>query len=283
MWVAVEDDGVLALVDLDDERILEQHTVGGGPHNITVAPDGTVAVALYASEAVAIVAPDGEVRRVELGGRPHDVKPAGDRFVVANEAGRRIEILSSDGQVQGRIGLDLEPHDLSVTPDGSTAWVTLNGTDRLAQIDLTTQRVRRYVPTGRSPHDIRIGDDGRIWVTDWTGPLHVFDPDGNRLTTLELGEEAHHLAFTPNGDRLWLVDHATRQAYIIDTATVEVADRVAIPGAPHHVAITGDGALAAIADHTNGTIVVYDARNHARLAQIPVGNGPHGVWDRPID
>ncbi|MDP8930701.1 MAG: hypothetical protein M3O70_19570 [Actinomycetota bacterium] len=282
-WVAVEDDGVLSLIDLDDGRTLEQHTVGGGPHNITVAPDGTVAAALYASDAVAIVTPDGEVRQVELGGRPHDVKPAGDRFVVANEAGRRIEILSTDGQVQGRISLDFEPHDLSVTPDGPTAWVTLNGSDRLAQVDLTAQRVRRYVATGRSPHDIRIGDDGRIWVTDWTGPLHVFDPEGNRLTTLELGQEAHHLAFTPHGDRLWLVDHATRQAYIIDTATVEVADQVAVPGAPHHVAITGDGALAAIADHTNGTIVVYDAQNHARLAQIPVGNGPHGVWDRPID
>lgn len=282
-WVAVEDDGVLALVDLDDGRKLQQHTVGGGPHNITVASDGTVAAALYASDAVAIVAADGQVRRVELGGRPHDVKPAGDRFIVANEAGRRIELLATDGRLQGRISLDFEPHDLSVTPDGSTAWVTLNGTDRLAEVDLSSQRVIRYVPTGRNPHDIRIGDDGRIWVTDWTGPLHVFDPDGDRLSTLELGEEAHHLAFTPDGDRLWLVDHATRQAYIIDTATVEVTDQLAVPGAPHHVAITDDGALAVIADHTNGTIVAYDARNLTRLAQIPVGNGPHGVWERPVD
>lgn len=201
-WVAVEDDGVVALVDLDDGRILEQHTVGGGPHNLTVAPDGTVAATLYASDAVAIVDPDGGVRQVELGGRPHDVKPAGDRFVVTNEAGRRIEILGMDGQVQGRIALDFEPHDLSVAPDGATVWVTLNDTDRLAQVDLTAQQVRHSVPTGRSPHDLRIGGDGRIWVTDWTGPLHVFDPGGDRLLTLELGEETHRLAFAPDGDRL---------------------------------------------------------------------------------
>lgn len=280
-WVAIEDEGVLKLVDLDDGRILQEHVVGGGPHNITVAADGTVAAALYASDAVAVVTPDGEVRQVVLGGRPHDVKPTADRFVVANEAGRRIEILSTAGEVLGRIELDFEPHDLSLTADGSTAWVTLNDTDRLAEVDLTARRVRRYVPTGRSPHDIRIGADRRIWVTDWSGPLHVFDPQGDHLETLQLGEEAHHLAFSPDGGRLWLVDHATRRAYIIDTAAVEVADQVEVPGAPHHVAITDDGALAAIADHTNGTVVVYDTDDLTRVMQIPVGAGPHGVWEQP--
>ncbi|HWB72143.1 MAG TPA: YncE family protein [Egibacteraceae bacterium] len=277
VWVAVEDAGELVLVDLDRQQVIARHRTGGGPHNLVVGPGGSVAAALYASDALAIVR-DGQETRVRLGGRPHDVKAAGDRFVVANEAGRRIDVVSPQGQHLASIPLRAEPHDLDVTADGSSAWATLNGTDELALVDLDAGQVVAYRPTGQRPHDLRIGPDGRLWVTDWRGPLHVFSPQGQLQASLTLGREAHHLAFTPDGAQLWLVDHATRQAYVIDTVTLERIGQVTVPGAPHHVAITGDGSLAAIADHSNGTVVVYEVASRRVVASIQVGPGPHGVW-----
>lgn len=280
MWVAVEEGGQLVEVDLETQEVLTTLEVGDGPHNLTVADDGTVAAALYGSDAVAIVR-DGQLDRIRLGGSPHDVKPAPDGFVVANEAARRVELLAADGTPRGEIELREEPHDLDLTPDGTRAWVTLNGTDELALVELTAQEVERYVPTGQRPHDIRIADDGEIWITDWRGSLHVLSPDGQLLDSLQLGREAHHLAFTPDGSELWLVDHATREAYIIDTAARSSTATITLPGSPHHVAITHDGRLAAIADHTNGTLVVIDVATHGQIASIPVGPGPHGVWTVP--
>lgn len=276
-WVAVEDAGRVVRVDLADGRVTARHRVGPGPHNLTVAGDGTVAACLYGGRSLAIVA-DGEVRRVTLGGRPHDVKAAGDRFVVTNEAGRRIDVVSRTGEPIARIDLDAEPHDLAVTPDGSAAWVTLNDTDRIVRVDIDARRVTDRVATGQRPHDIRIGADGRIWLTDWRGPLHVLDPSGRLRRTLRLGREAHHLALTPDGTELWLVDHALRRLFVVDTADVEVVGRAEVPGAPHHVAITASGRLAAVADHTNGTVAVYDTASRELLRTIPVGPGPHGVW-----
>lgn len=281
VWVAVEDAGMLALVDLDRRVVVEQRRTGDGPHNLTVAPDGTVAVALYGSTKVAVLRA-GEVAAVELGGRPHDVKPGDGRFVIANEAARRVEIVATDGRIGARIDLRAEPHDLDLTPDGRRAWVTLNGTDELALVDLDAAVVVRYVPTGQGPHDIRIAPDGGIWITDWDGPLHALTADGELLETIPLGIEAHHLAFAPDGSELWVVDHATRKAYVVDAASRKVVAELPLPGAPHHVAITPDGVLAAVADHTNGSVVVFDVARREHLATVAVGPGPHGVWALPL-
>lgn len=280
MWVAVEDAGTIELVDLADRTVVATHRTGGGPHNLAVAADGTAAAALYATSTLALVRA-GRLTTVDLGGRPHDVKPVGNRFVVANEAGRRVQLVTTGGQRAGDIPLEAEPHDLAVTADGRRAWVTLNGTDRLALVSLTAREVVRYQPTGQRPHDIRIAPDGSLWVTDWRGALHVLSPDGELVDTLRLGRETHHLAFTPDGVELWVVDHATRTVFVIDADARTVITRRDLPGAPHHVAVTPDGALAAVADHTNGTLVVFDTTRRRQVATIPVGAGPHGVWAAP--
>ncbi|MFN2556331.1 MAG: YncE family protein [Nitriliruptorales bacterium] len=281
VWVAVEGAGILALVDLTTRQVVEQHPAGPGPHNLAVGRDGTVAACLYGGDGIAIVR-NGAVATVALGGRPHDVKPD-DRggFVVTNEAARRVEVIGSDGRLGPQIQLRAEPHDLDLTPDGRAAWVTLNGTGELALVDLDRGVVSRYVPTWQRPHDVRVAPDGSIWLTDWDGPLHVLTADGQPVESIPLGLEAHHLAFTPDGSQLWVADHATREAYVVDTTSREVLAELPLPGAPHHVAVTADGALVAIADHSNGALLVFDAARHQYLATIPVGPGPHGVWALP--
>lgn len=120
--------------------------------------------------------------------------------------------------------------------------------------------------------------DGRIWVTDWNGPRHLVDPGGGHLWTLRLGREAHHLALTPDGSRLWLVDHATRRAYVIDTGAVEV-DEVGLP-APYTTPRSRRRGAGGDRGPTSGTVVAH-TRTRERVAEIPVGAGPHGVWEVP--
>jgi YVTN family beta-propeller protein len=51
-----------------------------------------------------------------------------------------------------------------------------------------------------------------------------------------------------------------------------------IEGEPHDVAITAAGECAIVADHDQGTIVLFDVETRRQVATIPVGAGPHGVW-----
>lgn len=277
VWVGVEDAERFVLVDLDAREVIEGYNTPSGPHNVTVAEDGTAAGTLYRGTELAIVR-DGELTFVELGDTPHDVKATGDLFVVANEKAERLDLVTLDGEHITSIPLRGQPHDTAIAPGGMTAWVTLNHTGELAIVDLDAHEVVDYVPTGQSPHNILFGPDGRFWVTDWRGLVHAFSAEGELLETMPVGEEAHHLAFTPEGGEVWVTDHHTREAIVIDTATYEVLARLGIPGSPHHVNFTPDGELAAVADHTNGTLVVFDVATREKVATIEVGPGPHGVW-----
>lgn len=276
VWVAVEDAHRLVLVDLDSQANIEAHDMPGPPHNITVAPDGTVAASLYGTTDIALVA-DGVATTLSLGDRPHDVKATDDWLVIANEAGRRLDLVTADGEIGPTVPLRAEPHDVAVTPDGRWAWVTMNRTDALAVVDLDAGAIDRHVPTGYAPHDLLFASDGRLWVTDWEGRLLILDGD-EVVQSRELGVEAHHVAFTPDGGEAWITDHGASELLVLDTTTLALLEAVALPGAPHHLAIPGDGALAAVADHTDGRLLVFRTDTREQVAAVEVGPGPHGVW-----
>ena len=125
VWVSLEGDGELAKVDVGSGEVMRRvDTRGGGPHNITVAPDGTVVAALWGSDRIVIFR-DGERTFVELGGAPHDVKVARNLIVVANQATERVQLVKLDGTFVRRILLKADPHDLAIDPRQRHAWVTL--------------------------------------------------------------------------------------------------------------------------------------------------------------
>jgi YVTN family beta-propeller protein len=280
VWVGLEGANRIALVDVTRGKVVARRQAPGGPHNVTVASDGTAAATLYGSDRIVLVRPRGRARFIELGGSPHDVKAAGSLFVVANEAGQHLDFIKG-GKRLASVPLIAEPHDLAIAPGGDRAWVTLNGTDELAIVDLRARQVVRFVATGFRPHDLLFAPDRRLWVTDWQGPVHVFDRRGRVKGSVELGQESHHLAFTPDGRQAWITDHAARRIFVVDARSLRVIAALPVSGGPHHVAITPDGALAAVADHESGTVVVYDVKRRSRVHVIEVGAGPHGVWAVP--
>jgi hypothetical protein len=280
VWVALEDARRIAKVDLRKRRVVRKLKVAGNPHNIAVNGAGLVATTLWGDDRVALV--KGKWRKgVKIAGAPHDVKIGGDRVVIANQGAARLNMLSLKGKKRGYALLKANPHDVALTPSAHKAWASLEGSDDLAVINLRRKKVKRYVSTGKSPHDLLFSPDGRLWVTDWNGAFHVFSRKGKLLRSRSLGEEAHHLAFTPDGRQVWITDHAAHRVFVVSTRKYKVLKRISIAGSPHHVAITSDGKKAAVADHDRGLLIIYRVATRTRLAKIDVGAGPHGVWAVP--
>lgn len=276
-WVAVEGGRALAQVDVTAGRVIANFALSGRPHNLTVAPDGSVAATLQSAGRLALIR-DGRVSYVELGASPHDVKATADMLLVANEGSGRIQMVSLQGEELGSVSLKANPHNLAISVDGGTAWVSLDGSGDLAVLDLRQKRLTGYLPTGNRPHDLRVADDGRLWVTDWTGPLFVYTPDGKQVGRIELGDESHHLAFSGTSGEAWITDFSAGQVFVVAGDSLSVRSRVEMEGGPHHVAIAAPQQLAAVADNQNGTLVVFNVADRRRVATVPVGPAPHGVW-----
>lgn len=276
-WVAVEGGRTVSEVDVRAGRVVANFPLSGRPHNLTVAPDGTVAATLQSAGRLALIR-NGRVSYVELGASPHDVKATTDMLVVANEGTARIQMVSLAGEELGFVALKANPHDLAISRDGGTAWVSLDGSGDLAVVNLRERRLTGYLATENRPHDLRVADDGRLWVTDWTGPLFVYTPEGNQVGRVELGEESHHLAFSTSSGEAWVTDFRAKQVFVVDGDSLSVRTTLAMDGGPHHVAIAASEQLAAVADNENGTLVVFDMADRSPVVTVPVGSGPHGVW-----
>ena len=274
-WVAAEDGRSVSRIDVARRTVALTVAVPGRPHNLAALPDGGAVVTLPGEGRIVLVDARGRPTTVRLGGYPHDVKVAGRILLVANTAGARLDLVGTEGRRRGVVPLRGRPHDLAVTADGRRAWVSLEGSDQIAVVDLRTRTAARYLSTGRRPHDLLLGRDGRAWVTDWDGGLHVYAPSGRLLREVALGEEAHHLAFTPDGAQVWLTDSPGRLVFVVDTRSLRLAARLPLEGAPHHLAVVGR--WAAVADNTNGTAVVLDAASKRRVGKVRVGAGPHGL------
>lgn len=280
VWVALEEARQIVKVDVDRGDVVRRVTVAGKPHNLTVSPSGsTVAATLWAAERV-VVRRRGDHRTLRLGGSPHDVKIADGRLVTANQTEARLDIVPTSRARRRSIALRSDPHDLALRWGGRQAWVSLEGSDDLAVVRIRSGRIR-YVSTGRAPHDLLFAPDGKLWVTDWAGAIHVFSKKGRRLRTISLGQQAHHLDFTPDGKQAWISDQAARRIFVVSTTSYSVRKRFGVRGAPHHIAITSDGKRAVVADNARGRLVVYDVDDLRWLRTIRVGRGPHGIWSMP--
>ena len=275
VWAASEGGEALTLVLLQPALAAARTVRLSGPaHNVAVTGEGLVVATLPSRGRVALMR-DGQTSEVDLGGSPHDVKPAGDAVVVTNEEASRVTVIRDDGTTQTEVTLRAPPHDLAIAPDGRSAWVTLDGSADLAVVDLRAGSVARYVPTRLRPHDVLFAPDGRLWVTGWDGVLAALDPGGQELSRVQVAAEAHHLAFTDDGSELWVTDSAGQRLVVVDTRSAAVMASLPVAGTPHHVAILGGQAV--VADNQRGTVAVFDVAARRSLGEVTVAAGPHGV------
>jgi YVTN family beta-propeller protein len=181
-----------------------------GSHMLAVAPDGMV------------------VWTTDLGSRTVT------RIPLNSAAGERMSVTVGE-----------EPEGISLSPDGTTLWVSARGSDQAFALDPETLAVRSTVPTGRFPLRIAVRPQGDVAVTS--------DLQDGSLS-------------------------------VIDTATAKVIRTIAVSGpaeaqARFQVTIlwSDDGKRIYVAETASDTVAEVDYASGTVLRRLPGGEGGDGM------
>lgn len=146
--------GVVVFFDTDG-NFLKSVAVGASPGMLTFTPDGSKVLTANEGEPDAdyLNDPEGSVSVINVSGGVATASAKTIDFTDFN--GKKAYLRNKGVRIYGpnaTVAQDLEPEYITVTPDGTRAYVTLQENNALAVIDLASEKVLDILPMGYKDH-----------------------------------------------------------------------------------------------------------------------------------
>lgn len=177
------------------------------------------------------------------------------------------------------------PHEAFFTPDGGEVWVTVRGEDYISVLDSMTFQEKARLRTPGGPGMTIFSPDGKYgYVCSSFNPeLVVFDIVRHAIVgrVAQPSPFCPNIAATPDGKQVWYTLKDVGKTVVID-ARPPFATRKVIDTGPitNHVnfARTSEGLFAYVTVGGLNEVQVFRTADFAKVATIPVGRLPHGIW-----
>ncbi len=177
------------------------------------------------------------------------------------------------------------PHEAFFTPDGKEVWVTVRGEDYVAVLDARTFEETARIRTPAGPGMTIFSPDGKYgYVCSSFNPeTDVISVADHRLVgkVVQPSPFCPNIAASPDGEQVWftLKDVGKTVAFQARPpfAILKVLDTGPIT---NHVnfARTPRGQFAYVTIGGLNQVQVFDTADFSKVATIPVGKLPHGLW-----
>lgn len=180
---------------------------------------------------------------------------------------------------------------MDFSASGRYAFASCEFNGRMIEVDLRTQQViRTLLLNGGSadPQDVKLSPDGRIlYVADQlNGGVWEISPSTFRVVGfLKTGAGAHGLYPSRNAQDLYVSNRAAGSISVVSFRTRRVIKtwQLPLPASPDMGGVSADGRTLWLSGRYNAVVYAINTANGHLRAEIPVGQGPHGlcVWPQP--
>jgi YVTN family beta-propeller protein len=177
------------------------------------------------------------------------------------------------------------PHEAYFTPDGKEVWVTVRGEDYVAVLDGTTYAETRRIKVANGPGMTIFAPDGKYGYvcSSFTPETVVISTASHKIVGRIVQESPFcpNIAVTGEGDQVWftLKDVGKTQVFAgrPPFAALKTLDTGPIT---NHVNLVHNrnGRFAYVTVGGLNQVQVYRIDTFERVATIPVGDLPHGIW-----
>jgi YVTN family beta-propeller protein len=177
------------------------------------------------------------------------------------------------------------PHEAFFTPNGKEVWVTVRGEDYISVIDAYTYKEKNRIKTPAGPGMQIFSPDGRYgYVCSSFNPetVVISVPDHKIVGRVHQASPfCPNIAASPDGKQVWFTLKDTGQAQVFEaTPPFKPIKTLEIGPIANHVNLvnTAKGIFAYITVGGLNEVQVYRTDTFEKVATIPVGNLPHGIW-----
>jgi YVTN family beta-propeller protein len=285
-FIANQDGGTVAAVDLEVMAVAKHIPVNGSPAQVVAAQSRGAVYALTTDTGAVHEIETGTLRlarSVTAAPRADLMRLAVDEaflFVVAREARLLAAVSLEDMRVTWRMRLPEEPVDLALSPDGQTAAVTSPTTIRL--VSLKERSAGEPLARGNFGQALFLSNGERLVAAGLDArQISIFRVHNPRLMThLPIAVRPDHLCFSRDGGQLFVTGEGMDAVVIVYPYDIpEVAETILAGHAP--AAMTASDALLFITNPSSGDVSVLNIATHRIVAVVPVGSHPGQVAITP--
>ena len=184
------------IYDADSYHLRFRLALTALPSHINFSPDSKTAfVSLQQSnKLVAIATASGTVNwEIDIGDTPAGVLWLDGRVLVAVMGRDGIAVVDpGTGAIERRVVTGRGAHNLFLSPDGKTLYVSNRVDGTIAVLDAATLAVRREIALPGGPDDLDFAPDGKLWVTRrFAHSVALLDPVSGKYEVIEVGRSPH--------------------------------------------------------------------------------------------
>ncbi len=275
VYVAVENDNEVAVVDPTSGLVLKKIELPGMPHNIQVSPDGeTVWVTVNAME-------EEDGKKEEMHSDESDLAEEDQLIVISTKTEQIIQTV--------KLGTDLHLAHVVLSPDNKWAYATSQEEGKVFVVNAETYTFEKTIelPEGAEPHGLRLSTDGSLAYVALMGAkgMGILNLETEGFEVVNFDDAVVQTGVTPDGKWAFASLYSTKQLGLYNVET-KMVSKVLLPEAkgPVQVYATPDSRYIYVADQgfyfdqpTNDKVYKVDLETQEVVATIIAGEGPHGV------
>jgi len=282
-------DATVQLLDQASYQDLSTIPVGKEPHHLMATPDNKslIVASSVGNELIFLDPKTGQPQRtVKDILDPYQIGFSPDQkwFVSNSLRLDRVDLYKYDGAnmtLAKRIPLAKLPSHMAFNAASNMVFVTLQGSDQVSAIDLTTQAVKWTLPVGKLPAGIAMTPDDKYLLVGIMGSDYVEVIDWRAQKTvkrIKAGQGAHNFRSAGDGRYTYVSNRVSNSINIIDQKTLENVGQINVPGGPDCMEVTEDGKTMWVTLRWIKKVAVIDLASRKVIKTIPVGRSPHGVF-----
>lgn len=239
----------------------------------------------YANMVIVMSGKGELVKKIKVGGSPHDItaSPDGKLVVTANHGSGNISLIDTATlRLVNTITTGSGAHGVAFSPDGNYLFVANEIEGTVSILDTNDFSRQKKVDIGAFPEYVAVTRDGSKVITTnlgGAGAVTILENNGLDTTVLEslkISVDAHGVAFSPDGTIGVLTNFSDSSTYLLDGVTLEISDTIETANYSEFATFYDDQELWMTHIGTHEITIINVDTNEIQ-DQIIVGETPHGI------